>query len=153
MRLSIIPALVFSTLLIFPISQVVAQELHPKLTADGITYVNGGVGYDEAEAFEQAAQHYPLRLMFSEGECGRALTTVDVQINDQAKKTVFSLTNAGPQLLVDLPAGQYKVIAQYQHKEQGARFSLNSSSNKKVVLNWKNCIEEDSLELPEKHDE
>lgn len=134
-----------------------ADAHHPQHSIQGITYVNGGIGYEEAEWFEANAKQYALRLMFSEGQCGRALTDIAVNIQDKTNSTVFSIDNAGPQLLLNLPKGQYKVTAtphaqaidSANVEAQGARFSIKQDSHKKIVLNWKNCVEEDSLDLPE----
>lgn len=134
------------------VTSVVAQSLSPQQSTLGVTYINGGVGYDEAKQIETQAANYPLWLLFSEGECGRAVSNVDVQI-EQGNDVVFALSHAGPQLLVDLPKGDYKVVGTFQHKQQGARFSLTGKGNQKIVLNWKNCVEEDSMELPEQHEE
>lgn len=150
--LSMIATLALGATFLSSVTTVVAQSLAPQQSTLGVSYINGGVGYDEAKQIESKAAEYPLWLLFSEGECGRSVSNVDVQI-EKGKEVVFALSHAGPQLLVDLPKGDYKVIGTYQHKQQGARFSLKENVNKKVVLNWKNCVEEDSLDLPEKHEE
>lgn len=153
MKRTFTSALILGAMLYLPITPIFAQALAPQQSTEGVTYINGGVGYDESKSMESSAKNYPLWLLFSEGECGRALNNVDVHIENPANENVFTLSHAGPQLLVDLPKGQYKVTATYQHKDQGARFALTGKGNKKVVLNWKNCVEEDSLDLPEKHEE
>ncbi len=132
-----------------PASTVLANPVEAQQTSNGITYINGGVGYEEAKWLDATAKEYPLRLVFSEGQCGRALSDVNVQIINQTKTTVFALEDAGPQILVDLPKGQYKVEAIYKDAAQGARFQVSDGTHKKVVLHWKNCVEEDSLDLPD----
>lgn len=150
---TLIATLVLGAAFLSSITTVVAQNLTPQQSTLGVTYINGGVGYDEAKQIETKAAEYPLWLLFSEGECGRSVSNVDVQIENDEKAVVFVLSHAGPQLLVDLPKGDYKVTATHLHKQQGARFSLTETGNQKVVLNWKNCVEEDSLDLPEQHEE
>lgn len=150
--LTVIATLVLGATFLSSVTTVVAQSLAPQQSTLGVTYINGGVGYDEAKEMETKATEYPLWLLFSEGECGRSISNVDVQIT-KGKEVVFALTHAGPQVLVDLPKGDYKVTGTHMHKQQGARFSLNGKGNKKVVLNWKNCVEEDDLALPDAHEE
>jgi len=132
--------------LISSLTPLYAQSLQ---TENGITYHNGGIGYEEAQQFEAIAKDYPLWLLFSEGECGRSVSNVNVEIKNKAAQTIFSLSNAGPQLLIALPKGEYKVTASHLQKEQGARFTVGKDTHEKVVLNWKNCVEEDSLALPD----
>lgn len=149
---TLIGTLLLGATFLSSVTSVVAQSLAPQQSTLGVTYINGGVGYDEAKQIEAKAAEYPLWLLFSEGECGRSVSNVDVQI-EKGNDVVFALSHAGPQLLVDLPKGDYKVVGTFQHKQQGTRFSLTGKGNQKIVLNWKNCVEEDGLELPDQHAE
>ncbi len=150
---TLIGTLLLGATFLSSVTSVVAQSLAPQQSTLGVTYINGGVGYDEAKQIEAKAAEYPLWLLFSEGECGRSVSNVEVQIENAEKAVVFALSHAGPQLLVNLPKGDYKVVGTFQHKQQGARFTITDQGNQKVVLNWKNCVEEDSLDLPEQQED
>ena len=106
----------------------------------GILYTNGGIGEEEVTSLHQMAKDFSLNLVFSQGSGGKIID-VDVMIYNEQNVAVFSLQQVGPQLLVNLPAGKYRVVATYQGIKQSGIFTLdgNKSGNKntKVILNWK----------------
>lgn len=122
-----------------------AAPLEVQTTDNGIDYVMGGIGIDEAEALDNLAKEYPLRLMFSQGQCGHAIADVAVDIYDASKNLVFHLDHADPQLLIKLGKGRYRVVADNNGLKQGHRFNLSGNEHKKVVLNWKDCVD---VEVP-----
>lgn len=124
-----------------------AKPLITQRTADNIEYITGGIGTGESEQLAEYAKQFSLRLLFSEGQCGRSVIGANVIIYDQHKKVIFQLEQASPQLLVNLAKGQYRVVAEYNGLQQGARFTIKDQTHKKVVLNWKNCVEEDEMGL------
>lgn len=124
----------------------IAQPVEFKKSQQGIEYMTGGVSLDEVEFMSNYIYVYSLRLLFSEGACGRSITGVNVSIYDSHKNLVFQLNDAQPQLFVNLPKGSYHVQADYNGDKQGHQFQLKENENKKIVLNWKNCVEEDSNE-------
>lgn len=80
------------------------------MTQNGIRYVSGGIGEEEAAAMQKLAAHYSLRVMVA-GKSGEYLSDVDVTVASAAGKSVFSARTDGPFLLVALPAGHYRVTA------------------------------------------
>jgi hypothetical protein len=80
------------------------------LTQNGIRYVSGGIGEDEAAAMRKMAAQYSLRVMVAH-KSGEYLSDVDVTIASIAGKNVFSARTDGPFLLVALPPGHYRVTA------------------------------------------
>jgi hypothetical protein len=73
-------------------------------TANGITYVCGGVGSDEAERMKQAAGDHDLMLTFAT-KTGSYLSDVQVDIADTRGHSLLNTTCNGPIMLVDLPKG------------------------------------------------
>ena len=80
---------------------------------DGVRYVNGGFGVDEARAVQRQSKDYSLRMMFSAGRDGAYIADVGIDIVDPRGRSVFALADAGPLTAVDLPAGKYTVKATY----------------------------------------
>lgn len=80
------------------------------LTQNGIRYVSGGIGEEEAAAMQKMAAQYSLRLMVAH-KSGEYLSDVDVTIASSTGKGVFSARTDGPFLLVALPPGHYRVTA------------------------------------------
>ncbi len=120
-----------------------ADNVTIQSSAQGVSYITGGISEDEVEEMRALIPQFNLRVIFSEGISGRSVTDVNVDIYDTAKKVVFSVASAQPQLLVKLPAGKYKIVADYQGEKQSHPFSLTANGHKKIILNWKNSVEED----------
>ncbi len=85
-------------------------QLPPQQTQGGITYVTGGVGLDESQAFQAARGQYNLHLTVT-GRSGEFLADVPVKIVDSSKRTVLEVTTGGPYLFATLPPGRYLIIA------------------------------------------
>lgn len=112
----------------------------------GIAYVTGGIGAEEVEDITALKPQFNLYLLFSEGKVGRVIDDVAVRILDATQRTVFSLDHAAPRLLLNLPAGRYQVVASYQGAVQRAYISHDGKRHQRVILNWRNRIDEDTVE-------
>src|SRR5262249_23215695 len=90
------------------------NTLPPEQTQGGVAYVSGGIGQEEAQAFESVASQYPLALEFAIKHSPRAEYTagVHVTVTDAQGKHVLDTTSEGPSLLAKLPAGRYTVTAE-----------------------------------------
>lgn len=117
-------------------SNAYAAENNIRTSASGIQYMTGGIGEDEAIAMKKIAKQFSLNLMFSEGDEGGLITDVNVVILNTEGKTVFSIKGAKPLLYVNLPSGQYRVLARYQQNKQGVMVQVNQGKNKRCILNW-----------------
>ncbi len=83
--------------------------LPPPQTVNGITYVCGGIGSDEAEQMKQSAAKYDLMLTFATPG-GAFLSDVKVDIADARGQALLTTVCNGPIMLVDLPReGRYRV--------------------------------------------
>jgi hypothetical protein len=120
-----------------------ADTLMAKKSAQGVKYMTGGISEDEVIALKPYIKKFNLRLIFSEGTSGRSATPVNVNIYDLDSKLVFRVAGAQPQLLVDLPAGTYTVLASYNGEKLRHKFELGTDEFKKIILNWKNLVDED----------
>jgi hypothetical protein len=111
--------IVIVSLLIAPLAfAALPSALPPEQTQGGVTYVSGGIGPKEAQAFEAAARQYPLDLEFAIAHTPPAKFTADVHviITDAQGKRVLDTQSKGPFLLAKLPAGRYTVTAE-QHQQ------------------------------------
>ena len=86
-------------------------QLEPR-TENGITYLCGGVGEDEAQAMKLAASDYQLMLTFAAAN-GAYLADVNVDIADARSRSVLQTTCDAPIMLVDFEqGGNYRVRAE-----------------------------------------
>ncbi|MEX3916389.1 carboxypeptidase regulatory-like domain-containing protein [Paraburkholderia sp. BR10872] len=77
---------------------------------NGVAYITGGVGSDEAAAIRSVAGQYSLRLTFvTQG--GQFLSDVDVEIVGPSGASLLKTRTLGPFLYVSLPTGRYQVAA------------------------------------------
>lgn len=115
--------LALSLLLAFSAATAIAQQATPSLsemralenvtrgTYEGVPWLSGGVGEVERQAITAtAARDYNLKLEFARAD-GSYLSNVDVVVSDANGQAVATVTSSGPWLLLDLPAGGYRVRA------------------------------------------
>lgn len=103
---------------------------------NGITYLSGGIGVDESN-FIQASRGYNLHMTFSIGAQNQYTSDVDVQIQKTSGNTVLTLSGAGPLVYVQLPAGEYTVIATRNGEERRNVTDIGSGAARNLVFHWK----------------
>jgi hypothetical protein len=135
----------------------IAQESTPSLTEtralenvtrgtyDGVRWLSGGVGEVERQAImETVAKDYSLKLEFARAD-GSYLSNVDVIVSDAHGQAVATVTSSGPWLLLDLPAGAYRIRASIERRPSFEHaVNVSGSGMQTVVFNrW--AAETDSL--------
>lgn len=139
-------ALVFGAIVMLTSLLASADSISIKKSAQGIPYITGGISEDEVDAIRPYLSQFNLRVIFSEGASGRSITDVNVNLYDTESKLVFRLVGAQPQLLLNIPAGTYTILASYNGDKQRHKFSMGGDEHKKLILNWKNLVDEDAEE-------
>lgn len=120
-----------------------AKPLIALKSPTGIAYLSGGIGEEEVLAMRAQAKKFTLNLLFSEGTSGRWVTNVNVNIYNEQEERVFRVVGSKPMLYVNLPAGNYLILANNNGQKLRHKVSLEDNANKKVILNWKDTVEED----------
>jgi hypothetical protein len=87
-----------------------AQSLPEPVSRDGVLYMTGGIGDDEAKAFRALAPRYSLRMMFT-AAAGNYLSDVDVAIASASGHAILDIRTEGPFLFLMVPAGRYRIVA------------------------------------------
>jgi hypothetical protein len=131
--------------LIFTTQLAVAEAPKVRNSAQGIAYITAGIGEEEIAVMQRQAKNFTLNLLFSEGAVGRWASNVNVNIYDETSKLVFRVVGAQPLLYVNLPAGTYTILANNDGNKLRHKVTLESGTNQKVILNWKDPVEEDML--------
>jgi hypothetical protein len=81
-------------------------------TENGITYLCGGIGQDEANEMKESARDYDLMLTFAARD-GSYLADVNVDIADAQNKSLLKTTCNAPIMLVDIgKSGTYRIRAE-----------------------------------------
>lgn len=112
-----------------------AVALPPVQSMNGIKYVEGGIGKDEALAMHKEGRGYPLNLVFSAGPRNHFVSDVRVLIKDGGK-TIFEDVAEGPIYLVDLPNGKYSVEAQFRGKTVKQTAQVHGKQPVRLDFHW-----------------
>ncbi|WP_434602540.1 carboxypeptidase regulatory-like domain-containing protein [Pseudomonas sp. Z4-7] len=102
---------------------------------NGITYLSGGIGEDEARAIGQA-KGYNLHMTFAIGPENKYVPDVDVTVLNASGQTLLTLSDAGPLVYVQLPPGKYSVVATRNGEERRDTADLGSGAARKLVFHW-----------------
>ena len=102
---------------------------------NGVTYLNGGVGQDQAAAMKAEAKNYPMSMIFAAGRDNEFLANVNVTIKDQHGKELLSRA-AGPIMLVKVPPGTYTVTAERKGAKLHRSVQVGGKGDKQVVFHW-----------------
>ncbi|WHS60704.1 carboxypeptidase regulatory-like domain-containing protein [Pseudomonas sp. G2-4] len=138
----LLPFLVLGALL-FPV-MLSATNLAPVDSAgvqvqpqqqNGITYLSGGIGEDEASAIGQA-QGYNLHMTFAVGPENKYIPDVSVAVQNASGQTLLTLNEAGPLVYVQLPPGKYTVVATRNGEARRDTAEIGSGAARKLVFHW-----------------
>ena len=140
-------AIILLTLNLATVAQAAPPQI--RISAGGFNYMTGGIGHDEVLEMRPYAKRFTLNLLFSEGAIGRSATDINVNIYNEQDKMVFRVRGAKPVLYVNLPAGTYTILASNNGVKLRHKLSIEENTNQKVILNWKDEVEEDTLMLNE----
>ncbi|WP_186159925.1 carboxypeptidase-like regulatory domain-containing protein [Burkholderia gladioli] len=112
-----------------------AQSGLPDVKQQGdVSYVSGGVGLDESNAFQRAEHQWPLSIRFT-GAGGEYLSGVHVSIMGHDGE-VLKADTRGPYMLVRLAPGAYKVSANYNGKTEMRNVTVPAKGDAKLAFSW-----------------
>lgn len=101
----------------------------------GVTFVSGGFGKDERDQLQAMQGQFNLKLAFAT-DAGNYLAGIDVRILDQQGSTLVETGSDGPILMVNLPAGAYKVVADSRGNEKERTVNVGSQGITEVTFTW-----------------
>jgi len=136
--------LVSATLLalcLAPLGAVTASDsevnnLPEAQSQNGVSYLSGGVGEDQAKAIESAARDYSLMLTFATQKTGEYLADVKVNIADRKGQAVLDTVADGPMLLVKLQPGEYRISAVSNDRPVNKTIRIGKGHTTRVTLHW-----------------
>lgn len=112
--------------------------LPPVQRSGDISYVSGGIGQDEIDAMRAAAAQYALQITFFShaGATGKDSynAPAELTILKTDGSPVLDLKPDGPLLLVDLPAGSYRVTASNGGWSKTSPVQIGRGAHKKLIF-------------------
>jgi len=103
---------------------------------NGHAYQTAGLQRHELAALKGDKKDYDLRMSFNEGWRRARLNDVKLDIYDNAHKDVFALANARARTDVQLPPGNYRIVARAGGIERSKQVDLKPGASKHVSLHW-----------------
>ena len=102
------------------------------------SFVNGGIGKEEADALRAEAADYPLELVFTRhaDNHDEFIAEVHLTIRDRDGQVIIDQAQQGPIFLARLPDGTYTVIAEYRGETQTRRVAVADGRHAKLALVW-----------------
>lgn len=131
--------LVLITLLLgYSVPTVSAQEAFLPFEVknyNGISYITGGIGFDERKALAGMGKDYSLKLIFARTG-GAYVAMVNVEIKNSKESTIFTAVSRGPWLFADLPSGIYTVIATSRGKAIQKQVQIETKGQTETRFYW-----------------
>lgn len=124
------------------IQSATATELQIRTSRNGLNYMTGGIGDEEVLEMRPHAKKFTLNLLFSEGDAGQSITDLNVNIYNEQSELVFRVKGAKPILYVNLPAGNYTILANNNGVKLRHKLSIKENTNQRVILNWRDKEQE-----------
>jgi hypothetical protein len=102
---------------------------------NGISYISGGAGSDEADALNAMSDQFNLKITMAVPS-GQFTSPAALVIEDAAGKTVLNVDAAGPILLAKMPSGQYVINATAEGRKQTRKVNVPASGLEAVAMTW-----------------
>jgi hypothetical protein len=103
-------------------------------TAQGASFVSGGVGVGERNALERRKHDFNLRVVTAAKGSGAFLAGATVKITDRSGRTVLESTLDGPWLLVGLEPGEYTVVASHAGQRAQGSTTIRPGDHHEMIL-------------------
>jgi hypothetical protein len=112
----------------------------PERADNGVSYISGGVGDDEAYALRQAAADYPLTLELAAvapaaGARDPYVSNARIDVLDQSGNPIVS-TSGGPLMLLKVPSGRYTVAVVWHGTQKQQTVDVGANSHEHVMFEF-----------------
>ena len=135
--LGMLSSATLATTLVAPVLAQAQDQLIIVEPERATTYLNGGVGEDEAQYMRKTAKEWPLRLTFSEASDNDFVANVGLLVTDLHGTPYLQVSGAGPMTYARLPAGKYRVTARFKGQSETREVSLDGKGGRDVAFHWK----------------
>ncbi len=104
-------------------------------TANGISYLTGGVTLDERQEMTEQRKNFSLMLKLA-AKSGKYLGDSSVTVTNAKNAVIFEGTTDGPWLFMKLPAGNYKVSVKNGDVSQSQKISIGKNAHRELTMYW-----------------
>ena len=113
--------------------------LPPTQQVGDVTYRSGGIGLDESQAMKAQVGKYSLSVLFIAHMGGKRdvyTSPTHVTLTRSDNTPVLDIEPNGPYLLLNLPAGKYKISASDGQRSRTQAFQILAGTGKHLVFAW-----------------
>jgi len=103
-------------------------------TADGVAFIEGGIGEEELSVLMAEQSTYSLTVQTAARRSGAFLADVHLRIRGAAGRVVFERQLQAPWLLVDLPAGRYEIEGVHDAEVQRQVVTVGPHARREAIL-------------------
>jgi hypothetical protein len=108
----------------------------PQVTQEnGISYVSGGVGSDEADVLNRMSERFNLKLTMSVPS-GQFTNPSQIRIENAGGAQVIQVRPNGPIFLAKLPAGEYVVQATAEGQTLTRKVTVPVKGLEAIAMRW-----------------
>ena len=105
-------------------------------TEAGQAFVSGGITPDEVDTLKDERKQYSVALLTVAKGSGAYLADVHVTITDAKGVAVLDTVMDGPWLLVNLPAGRYKLVAVEGSGTQTRQIAVSATDHQQITMTF-----------------
>ena len=122
------------------VGAAMAQPAAPAGAAGGASYINGGVGQEEAARMREIGTEFPVRLTFTRHNgtqnTDEFVADVTVRVRDSAGRTVVAAAAQGPIFLLRVPDGSYALEAERNGEIKTRRIDVVGDRHQEIAFSW-----------------
>ena len=131
-RLALAAAIAYSSM-----SPVFAQRTIVVESVESIPFMIGGIGKSEQAFMRKAGKLFNLHVEFSSRKDNEFVVDTALTISDSQGMTVFTAPKAGPIININLPDGDYRVVATYRDESETRMVNVRGRKVQDLFLHWK----------------
>jgi hypothetical protein len=117
-----------------------AQQPVTTAPREAVSYLNGGVGQEEAARMREISAEFPVGLTFTRHNgtqnTDEFVADVNVRVRDSAGQTVVAAAGQGPIFLLRVPDGTYALEAELNGEVKTRRIDVVGGRHQEIAFSW-----------------
>jgi hypothetical protein len=105
-------------------------------TISTVPFMVGGIGKDEVKLMREVGKRFNLRMEFSATKDNEFLANVALLITNMQGTPVFAMPHVGPIVNVNLPEGEYKVVASHKSNTETRTVKVQRGKGQDLFFHW-----------------